>query len=276
MKILFLLSFVVISNISLAQDRIDSIYTFTKLIVGKVKEVGHQDVLYTLPNEDVVYRIYKRAVLSITFSSGRKEIFNEKKDLLAVKTSKDWEKVELTTNPSEVEGLIKIDMVSVKATGATVYSSVTNTQDRAYRKMKHAAALMGGNVVLLNNQSVEGNVYSERTTRTQLTGTIYCSIPKDTLGLFSNILNKDFILVQKKSMGVNSTEPTLDYLGDYPMRIRLSGKEIFELKNGLIYLNFDLQQDVKKFILTYHGKESFAVAYQYKSRFVELIFKRKN
>jgi hypothetical protein len=259
----------------LAQDRIDSIYTFTKLIVGKVKEVGHQDVLYTLPNEDVVYRIYKRAVLSITFSSGRKEIFNEKKDLLAVKTSKDWEKVELTTNPSEVEGLIKIDMVSVKATGATVYSSVTNTQDRAYRKMKHAAALMGGNVVLLNNQSVEGNVYSERTTRTQLTGTIYCSIPKDTLGLFSNILNKDFILVQKKSMGVNSSEPSVD-LGEYPMRIRLSGKEIFEFKNGLIYLTFDLQQEVKKFMVTFHGKDSFALAYQHKSRFVELIFKRKN
>jgi hypothetical protein len=118
-------------------------------------------------------------------------------------------------------------------------------------------------------------VYSERTTRTQLTGTIYCSIPKDTLGLFSNILNKDFILVQKKSMGVNSSEPSVD-LGEYPMRIRLSGKEIFEFKNGLIYLTFDLQQEVKKFMVTFHGKDSFALAYQHKSRFVELIFKRKN
>lgn len=276
MRIFFVVFLVFVSSFSTAQDRVDTIYTFTKPIVGKVKEVGHQDILYTLPNEDVVYRIYKRAVLSITFSSGRKEIFNERKDLIQVRTSKDWEKVELTTNPSEVEGLIKIDMVSVKATGATVYSSVTNTQDRAYRKMKYAAAILGGNVVLMNNQSVEGNVYSERTTRTQLTGTIYCSMPKDTVGLFANLLNREFMVVQKKSMGVNSTEPTLDYLGDYLMRIRLSGKEIFEFKDGLVYLNFDLQQDVKKFILTYHGKESFAVAYQYKSRFVELIFKRKS
>jgi hypothetical protein len=76
-------------------------------------------------------------------------------------------------------------------------------------------------------------------------------------------------------MGVNSSEPSVD-LGEYPMRIRLSGKEIFEFKNGLIYLTFDLQQEVKKFMVTFHGKDSFALAYQHKSRFVELIFKRKN
>jgi hypothetical protein len=53
------LTFFIFSTIlSQAQEKIDTIYTFNKTILGRVKEVGHQDVLYTLPNEDVIYKVY--------------------------------------------------------------------------------------------------------------------------------------------------------------------------------------------------------------------------
>ena len=79
-----------------------------------------------------------------------------------LKTSNEWKSVTVTNIPEEIGGMIKIDRFSVKATGATVYSSVTGTQDRAFQKLKQAAAMLGGNVVLVNDQSVEGNVYSEK------------------------------------------------------------------------------------------------------------------
>ena len=73
-------SFLLSAIITFGQDKADTIYTFNKTIIAKVKEVGPQEISYTLPNEDVVYRMYKRAVLNISFSNGRKEFFNDKKD----------------------------------------------------------------------------------------------------------------------------------------------------------------------------------------------------
>ena len=39
-----------------AQEKVDTIHSYNKTIVGKVREVG-DEILYTYPNEDVVYRI---------------------------------------------------------------------------------------------------------------------------------------------------------------------------------------------------------------------------
>jgi hypothetical protein len=256
----------------------DTIYTFNKTIVGKVKEIGHQEVLYCLPNEDLVYRLRVRSVLSISFGNGRKEVFNERKNLNIVNTSENWEKVELTTNPDEVVGMNKLDFISVKATGATVYSSVTNTQDRAFRKMKQAAAIMGGNVVLLNNQSVEGAIYSERTTRTQLTGTIYLSFPKDTTGLVKNICYGDFVLASRKSMGVNNAAPSPDYLGELVIRIRTGGKQHLDFSNGVYRISLPQHAAIPKGqgIITSHSPKQFIVGYHEKNRFYELVFVRKS
>lgn len=254
-----------------SQERLDTIYTMNKTIVGKVKEVGLQDISYWPPTEDVVYRVYKRAVLSITFSSGRKEVFNEAKNLQPLKDSNEWEKVAITYTPEEVAGLTKIDFVSVKASGATVYSSVTNTQNRAFLKMQQAAAILGGNIVLISNQAVEGNQYGQRTTRTQLTGIIYRSFAMDTAMLAQKIGGKSFGISSRKILTVNSAKAQETSV--YPIT-KIESINDIELINGIIYLNANLGSDGKRFIVTRFDDSKLILAYRKKSRFVELTLKR--
>lgn len=262
--------FILISTFTLAQEKLDSIYTHNKVITGKVKEIGHEDITYTLQDEAVIYRIYKRNLLSITFSNGRKEIFNTRASLNEVNEFKDWDKVNITSVSGEVAGMIRVATVSTKATGATVYSSVTNTQDRAFKKMKQAAALLGGNIVLLSNQSVEGNVYGQRTTRTQLTGTIFRSLPLDTTGIAKNLSNKTFVAVQQTEMKVNSAEATNIYLYQ-PPKFKIGAFKA-NYRGGILYVNLKIPgHRASEYMVTGHQPGKVILAYTRKSRFVEII-----
>lgn len=271
MKYLYLIFFIQATS-CLAQSSADTIFTYNKKIVARVREIGPQEISYSLPNEDVVYKMYRRAVLSITFSNGRKEVFNEEKNFEPLKRSDDWKKVTLTSIPEETNGMIRIDMVSVKASGATVYSSVTGTQDRAFQKLKQAAAILGGNVVLINDQSVEGNIYGERTTRTQLTGTIYRSMPMDTTGLFKCIVNHTFATSERKTLAVNSSAPFTTLISS--KRLQSRNLKSFEYQDGILYWNANLNEAVSKFIVTYYSVSKLIIAYHSKSRFVEITLVR--
>ncbi|MFM9838034.1 MAG: hypothetical protein ACKVOQ_07200 [Cyclobacteriaceae bacterium] len=255
-----------------AQEKVDTIYTFNKTIVGKVKEVGHQEVLYTLPNEDVIYRLYKRAVLSIAFHSDRKEVFNEKKDLIQVRTSKDWEKIELTTNTDDVAGMIKIDLVSVKATGPFTVSSVTNIQNRALRKLKYAAAMLGGDKVLISNQSIEGNIFALRTTRTQVTGTVYRTVQLDTVGLSKNVIGGKYRLYDKQFLYIDNPVPKTVFVSE-STEIEIKSTS-FEFDDGLVYLKINLGLGIQKFLVTFQSQTYIIAGNHSNSRFVGIVLKR--
>ncbi|MCU0420210.1 MAG: hypothetical protein MUC38_11215 [Cyclobacteriaceae bacterium] len=76
-----------------------------------------------------------------------------------------WRQIQLSSDPADVRGLVPVDVVSVKATGTTVLSSVTRVTYRVFAKAKMAASLLGGQVALLQHQSVEGNLIPIRTAR---------------------------------------------------------------------------------------------------------------
>jgi hypothetical protein len=267
----YLVALLVVSFYSHAQSQPDSIYTYNSVILGKVKEVGHDDVTYLMQGEDVAYKLYKRQILSITFANGRRETFNKRVIINKVSSYKDWDQVTVANLPVEVAGMVRIATVFTKATGGTTFSSVTKTQERAFKKMKQAAALLGGNVVLINNQAVEGNVYGERTTRTQLTGTIYRSLPFDTTGISKNISNRTFVATQRTVLGVNGVQASSVYLSNNP-KFKAGNFRASDYQNGLLYVSLDIDEPVNRFIVSHHEPGRIVLAYTHKSRFVEIVF----
>lgn len=256
-----------------AQQKVDSIYTFNKVIVGKVIEVGQQEVLYSLPNEEVTYQIYKRSVLRIAFSSGREEVFIKKQDLPQVRVIRDWENVKLTTVEEETKGLTFVDMVSVKATGPFIFSSVTNTQNRALRKLKYAAAMLGGDKVFITNQSVEGNIFALRTTRTQVMGIVYRTAPLDTVGLSKNVIGGRYKLDDKSFLNIDNAKPQNTFVTQ-TIEVEIKPAN-FEFKEGIVYLRIvDLGLGVDRFVVTFQSQSYIVAGRHSNSRFVNIVLKR--
>lgn len=269
----FLISSFFFSCISLhAQEKLDTIYTINKTIIGKVREVG-DEISYSYSNEDVMYRIKKRTVLSITFSSGRKEVFNTQSLIYQpVKTSADWKQVSLSFIPEEAESMIRLGIVTTKASGITTFSNAVNVQNRAYEKLKQAAAILGGNLVLVNSQAIEGNVQGQRSSRTQLTATVYRSEPLDTAGIYKNLSDKNFAITEESSLGPNDLNPVkISQQGRVLKKFKVLNNLV--IRNGVPIVKMAIQPAIE-FMITSHDARGFTVAYQHKNKVVEIVFKR--
>ena len=254
------------------QEKADTIYTDNKYIVAKVREVGPLDILYSLPNEAVTYRILKRNIQGIKFSSGRTETYNDQKNKQRLFNSNLWDNVNITFVVDEVIGLVKIDLITVKATGTTGYSNVTNTQNRAFRKLKQAAAMLGGDVVLVNNQTVEGNIPGLRSSRTQLTGTVYQAIPLDSGVFFKTIWSQTYVLKGMKSLGINNSSPRQTLT----KQLRLTFNDLSDFKwiNNVLYITADLGYGLNSYRVTYFDDFNLVIAHHHNSRFEELTLRK--
>ena len=133
---------------------------------------------------------------------------------------------------------------------------------------------MGGNVVLINNQAVEGNISGQRTTRTQLTSTIYRTAPLDTTGIFRNLIGKNFQIVEKTIMKPTHTEPTTQELLDQPSMVTMLSRELISFRNGMPYINLTVRGEVREFVITYHGESGFIAANLHNSLVSEIKLKR--
>lgn len=153
-----------------------------------------------------------------------------------------------------------------------VYSSVTNTQDRAFRKLKQAAAILGGNVVFIDNQSVEGNIYGAHHPHT--VNRHHLSFHANGhCGVVQRYCDGTFQPTTRKTLGSNNKEPQIPPV--YPAdKIIVSGLKSFEFSNGLLYFNREMNEGVSKFIVTHFDYKQLTFAYKDKSRFVEIIFGR--
>ena len=83
---------------------------------------------------------------------------------------------------SEVQGLYKLGDVSAKAVGTTELSNQERVKNRAYRKIKIAAAMMGANIIYLTHQRTEGNkigYWTSSAAETNLTGIAYTNTLPD-------------------------------------------------------------------------------------------------
>lgn len=269
-----LLLFSVYSEIFSQSILLDSIFTSEGLILANVKSVEPEVIKYAYPNEEVITSIYKNTVTKIRFKSGRTQNFTEAFALKTLSSAYDYDQVSLTRLESETKGLIKLDEVFTKAVGTTVFSNITQVKERAFRKMKIQAAMLGGNLVYMLDQSTVGNqvgsqYQSGKATETILSGIVYTnSLPK---------LNdvKKFIGDKKYlqsyvhiSIGQNSTE--IDNVNEIPPIFKL--EDIYEDK-GFVYLKANTKgTENQVFRVIYADKDKIGIVWKDGKKIYNIYF----
>ena len=238
----------------------DTIFLNNGKIPCVVKEVTEDAVVFVYPGEEVTNRMYKNAIQKIVFKSGRTQTFSEATSLKEIKNARDYDKVTITAVESEIKGLFKLGDVSAKAVGTTEFSNQERVKNRAYRKMKIVAAMMGANIIYLTSQRNEGNkigYWTSQTAETNLTGVAYTNILPD--------FNEFKALIEKKN-GTDFTQILeLSLWGSDSDIAESTIKKPFKIENitndnGLIMLNND------KYRVVNFDDEGFNIYYRTKSK----------
>lgn len=264
-KTIIAISILCLSIVSMAQT--DTLMINNEKIPCSVKEITVDAVKFTYPGEEIINTVYKNTVQKIVFKSGRVQTFFESTSYKKVSSVDEYENVTMTAVESEVKGLFKLGDVSAKAKGTTTLSNQERVKERAYRKMKIEAAMMGANIVYLLNQRSEGNKYggyfqSGSTTETSLTGVAYTNqLPNidDFLKLINN--RTDFIATEENKM----------WSSDSDVR-KITSKKKLKITNiindnGIITIEGQLEGVSKyfKFRLANFTNDYFSIYYQDKS-----------
>lgn len=265
--------FFFISLVSFSQT--DTIYSNNEKISCSVKEILPDAVKYAFPGEDLINTIYKNTVQKIVFKSGRVQTFSESTSYKKVQSVFDYENVTVTQVESEIKGLYKAGDVSSKAKGTTTLSNQERVKERAYRKLKIQAAMLGSNIVYLTDQRTEGNkagsyYQAGSSAETNLTGIAYTNtLP--SYQEFLNIINnrKNFTTLKEISLWSSSS--------DFSEKNYNTQFTIFNINNENGLIQFDGQIDgvskYKKFRVVNFSKDSFTLFYEDKSTVYNVIIR---
>ncbi|UEG53750.1 hypothetical protein LLH06_02025 [Mucilaginibacter daejeonensis] len=255
--------------------QMDTVVTNNQKIACAVKEITPDAVKYTYPGEDVVNTVYKNAVQKIIFKSGRVQTFAENTSFRPITSVKDWNNVTITSVEGEVKGLYKFGEVSSKSKGTTIYSSQERVKDRAYRKIKIQAAMLGANTILITNQRTEGNKYggyftSGSSAETNLTGIAYSNVIPD-LEKFKSLIGdrKQFTAALRYKLGASDADVSID-----------GADEQFDIDkivndNGVVSIEGKLngENNVHVFQLANFTNEYFSIGYRYKGTAYNYVIK---
>jgi len=265
MKNLFL-TIIALKISTLCIGQVDTIFSNNEKIPCNIKEITGEEVRYSYEGEDLINTLYKNAVQKIVMKSGRVQTFSETILYKKIETPDDFEKVTVTQIESDIKGLFRIGDVSSKAKGTTTLSNQERVKERAYRKIKMQASLMGANVIYLTNQRTEGNKYggyfqSGSTAETNLTGISYNNILPSYDEFKKNIKEKsNFIAVYKTSLWSGS-----DDLGNLKVNIPFVISNISN-ENGIITIEGKLGTlKPSKYRLVSFNENSFNIFYEDKS-----------
>jgi len=223
----------------------DTLYINGEKVIATVKEVTTDAVKFSYPNEDLVNSVYKNSVQKIVFKSGRVQTFIEAIALKKVNSVDDYENVTITAVEGEIKGLFKIGDVSSKAKGTTALSNQERVKERAYRKLKIEAAMMGANVVYLTDQRTEGNKYggyyqASSSAETNLTGVAYSNVLPNFNGFKSLVgANTQFLTsIRYKLWSSSSDVASEQFIKQFTIN-KISNE------NGLIVIDADLEGEKK-------------------------------
>lgn len=250
-----------------AAGQTDTLYSNNQKISCTVKEVTESAVKYSYPNEDLVNTVYKNSIQRIVFKNGREQIFTEASSYKTVNGVSDFDKVTVTAVESEIKGLFKIGDVSSKSVGTTALANQERVKNRAYRKIKIQAAMMGANIVYLTNQRTEGNKGGTEYTaasaaETNLTGISYSNVVPG-LADFKKLLNArtDFAAYEEYRLAGSSS--------DYSYKELMKNFFIAGVHddNGIITIDGELEglNKVNQFRLVGVSKDRFNIFYRDKS-----------
>jgi len=273
-KNLILTNILLVFNLC-AYAQMDTVFSNNQKIPCSVKEVTPDAVKYTFPGEDIINTVYKNTVQKIVFKNGRIQTFAEATSYKLVQNVRDYNNVTITSVENEVKGLYKLNDVSSKSKGTTVYSSQERVKDRAYRKIKIQAAMFGGNIVLLTNQRTEGNKYggyfsSSSTAETNLTGIAYSNILPDYEN-FKRIVgnNTSFMAIKRFELDASGSD-----VSEADVKKAFSITKITN-ENGIILIEGVLktEDNVHVFQLASFTNDTFSIAYKYKGDAYNFIIK---
>lgn len=245
----------------------DTIYSNNLKIACAVKEITPEAVKFTYPGEDVVNSFYKNTVQKIVFKSGRVQTFAEATSFKTVAGANDFENVTISQVQGEVSGLFKLGEVSAKAKGTTAFANQERVKERAYRKLKIQAAMMGGNIVYLIDQRTQGNKFgtnyqAAETAETNLTGVAYTNqLP--AYDDFVKFIGDKRNLVTVAAVKLWSSASDLSYIAAYK---KFAINSITN-DNGLIMLDGKLEDEKNytKFRVVSFSNEYFVIYYEDKS-----------
>lgn len=254
-----------ISIVGVAQT--DTIFVNNERIVCFVKEITPDAVKFVYPEEEVLNSVYKNTIQKIVFKSGRVQTFAEATSYKKVVGVEDFENVSITQVESEVKGLFKIGEVSSKAKGTTTLSNQERVKERAYRKMKMVAAMMGGNVVYITNQRTQSNnmgteYQAGSSAEANLSGVAYTNILPSYDGFINAIGDKrSFNSVVEIKLWSSASD-----IKTNPVQGMLLVNNITN-DNGMIILegSFAGHPKIKRFRVTAFGEGFFNVFYEDKS-----------
>lgn len=115
---------------------------------------------YAYPNETVVNEKSKKDISCIIYSSGRREEFKQQSVIIPqIKDEDDWEKVIITTNIDDVEGLEKIKSLSVSSYNGSLkyaFASVEKKHEETVMRLKKKAAKQKCGIVYITSEKLGG------------------------------------------------------------------------------------------------------------------------
>jgi hypothetical protein len=168
-KILFIALIILTVNSVFAQDKIVKLNG--EIITCKVSEITDDNIKFRYDGEDLINNISKNVVKEIIFSSGRIQKFSKK---VIINGEEDWEKVQITTLESDVEGLVKGEEMMAKASSGWSTTNQGKMQKKAMDKLKKQAAEKGYHIVLLITTTGKGGHYGiSGGTKSSVTGVGY-------------------------------------------------------------------------------------------------------
>lgn len=256
--------FFLIFTISFCYSQTDTIFLNNKKIACTVKEITPDAVKYT-DSGGIINSVYKNAVQKIIFKGGRVQIFAEATSFKGINGVMDYDKVAITSVEREIAGLYKLGEVSSKAKGTTKFSNEERVKQRAYRKFKIEAAMLGANVIYVSNQRTEGNKFGTYhdggiPAETNLTGVAYSNTVPD-YNNFKKLIGAHTNFGAVKEYKLNASDSDVAQ-GDINKSFRVSK---ISNENGIVYLQGDLEgaKNVNRFQLASFTSDNFSIAYRY-------------
>ncbi len=154
MKKLIVLLLTVLSIQAFSQ--IDTVFTNGKKIPCNVKEITPDAIKFSYVGEDVINSIYMTSVQKIIYKSGRIQIFSESKSYKDVTGAEDFEKVTITSLENDITGMSNFGDISSKAQAGTVFTGMDKVIEKADKRLKIQAAMLGANIIYLTQSKKKG------------------------------------------------------------------------------------------------------------------------
>ena len=251
-KSIFLGTALSLVSLSLAAQSSDRLHLLEEVKEVNIEEVGQNTIKYRHLNENTSYVISKHQVRKIEFASGREEVYES--PFRSVNSLNDYENVFITYIPHDIDGMATKGEVFSKAAGVTALASINNVKNRATRKIKMEAAMLGANVIYLGNMYQRGNQMGNEnvpasTTMTALSGTAYSTNKEDLTHLKNMIENLRFQYYQKNWLNRNAWDsnstvpPYTDSQGNI---LLITFEDVFEREGELYVRTKDLKSRSKE------------------------------